>query len=292
MEEGILYRRTDDIENLTIYGYDVSYALLNSNWSPHYHRALEIIYILEGRVVVFLGRQKHLLKPGDFVVIDSMLIHEVVCRNKQSAGVIIEISKKYMKKFLPDFEVLNIQCSGTSTDGLDKEHAEAILYLKDILHRLALVYKEQNHGFMFRSSSIMMEILALLVEKFSTQSYELFPENMLAQLERLGSIIEFVERNYQRPISLQEAADHAGLNREYFCRYFKKNVGYSFQDFLTNVRLNHIYKDLLLSTDPIGEVIDRNGITNQKLFYRKFKEKFSSTPAQVRKPAFPLQANY
>ena len=131
-------------------------------------------------------------------MVDSMLMHEVVCKNKRSAGVIIEVSKKYMKKFLPDFEMLNIQCSGTSTDGLDKEHAEAVLHLKNILHRLALVYKEQHHGFMLRSSSIMMEILALLVEKFSTQSYEVFPENMLTQLERLGSIIEFVERNYGR----------------------------------------------------------------------------------------------
>lgn len=54
-------------------------------------------------------------------------------------------------------------------------------------------------------------------------------------------------------------------------------------DFLNNVRINHIYQDLLFTADPINEIIDRNGYTNTKLFYEKFKEKYGLTPGQVRK---------
>lgn len=72
MDEGILYKITDDIENLSIFGYDVSYTYLNDNWAPHYHRALELIYILEGTATVFMTKQKYTLKPKDILVIDSM----------------------------------------------------------------------------------------------------------------------------------------------------------------------------------------------------------------------------
>ena len=273
------HKKTDDIENLKIYGYDLSYTSIRESWPPHYHRALEIIYMIEGEVAVFLNRQRYILKPRDFIVIDSMKLHELVYRSRKSSGVIIEISKGYMRKFLPEMEVLDIECIGNDKSKEDPD----ILKVGRILHDLSDNYKDKNRGYMLRSSGLIMELMDTLTESFSQNVKDVLPENFISQMERLGKIIDYAEDNYQNSISLQEAADYLGLNKEYFCRYFKHNMGYSFMDYLSHVRLNHIYQDLVLTNDPVYDIIDRNGYTNRKLFYSKFKEKYGLTPGQIRK---------
>jgi len=85
------------------------------------------------------------------------------------------------------------------------------------------------------------------------------------------------------PIELREAAAELGLNREYFCRYFKKNTGISFIQYVTHVRMNHVYQDLLYSDGSIQEILEKNGVYNNKLFYKKFKAAYHCTPLQLKK---------
>lgn len=39
----------------------------------------------------------------------------------------------------------------------------------------------------------------------------------------------------------------------------------------------------MFTDDPVNEIVDRNGYTNMKLFYSKFREKYGMTPGEVRK---------
>ena len=57
----------------------------------------------------------------------------------------------------------------------------------------------------------------------------------------------------------------------------------SFLNYLNEVRLAHVYHDLQTSDLPISEIMLQNGLTNQKLFNRTFKELYGCTPSEVRK---------
>ena len=61
----------------------------------------------------------------------------------------------------------------------------------------------------------------------------------------------YVDHHYREEMTLQEAADELGLNREYFCRFFKQSTGSSFMRYVNQVRLNYIYQDLLHTDDPV-----------------------------------------
>ena len=101
-------------------------------------------------------------------------------------------------------------------------------------------------------------------------------------MERLDQICTYVEHHYMEEISLQDAADELGLNREYFCRFFKQNTGISFIRYVNQVRINHIYQELLHSDEGIQEITERHGFYNQKLFYRMFKERYDCSPRQLK----------
>ena len=57
----------------------------------------------------------------------------------------------------------------------------------------------------------------------------------------------------------------------------------SFLQYVNEVRLNHIYQDLLYMEGSVQEIMERNGAYNTKLFYKLFKETYHCTPRELRR---------
>lgn len=149
--------------------------------------------------------------------------------------------------------------------------------------QLTRLYIENAQASLLESEGIILQILAHLVRHFSIASApELSSANMLAR-QRLQDIITFVNEHFKEPISLQDGARLVGFNNEYFCRFFKKNMGLSFLQYVNEVRLSHIYQELQNTDAPIAEIMEANGFTNQKLFNKTFKTIYGCTPSAVRK---------
>ena len=60
-------------------------------------------------------------------------------------------------------------------------------------------------------------------------------------------------------------------------------MGQTFLEYLNEIRLAHIYKDLINTNNPLCDIIEIHGFTNTKLFYKTFKSKFNCTTREVRK---------
>ncbi|HHV64325.1 MAG TPA: cupin domain-containing protein [Peptococcaceae bacterium] len=54
-----------------------AFVLNISSCLYHWHKAVEIIYVLEGSVFVCLGNETHLLKEHDLAVINSNELHYI-----------------------------------------------------------------------------------------------------------------------------------------------------------------------------------------------------------------------
>ena len=94
--------------------------------------------------------------------------------------------------------------------------------------------------------------------------------------------VSFMERNYQRDLSMEEVADLCKLDRSYFGRLFKKTMGCPPQEFLIRLRLSRAAELLKVSDSPIGEIAARCGYPNQLHFSRAFKMRYGVSPREWR----------
>ena len=133
------------------------------------------------------------------------------------------------------------------------------------------------------SEGLILQVIANLVLNFATDSAPLLGDNDKLAINRIRDVIRYVETNFTEPIYLQDVADTLGISKEYFCRFFKKNMGISFVNYVNEVRAAHIYQDLIHTDDPVQIIIEKNGFTNQKLFNKTFKTLYGCTPSQIRK---------
>ena len=137
--------------------------------------------------------------------------------------------------------------------------------------------------FRLEAEGIILQTVAQLIRYFSSTSAVQLADTHLMTIDRIRKVMSYVEEHYKENISLQDVSDLLGIGKEYFCRFFKKNMGISFLQYLNEVRLSHIYQGLMDTELPIAELMEENGFSNQKLFNRSFKELYGCTPSSVRK---------
>lgn len=138
-------------------------------------------------------------------------------------------------------------------------------------------------GYLLRFNSLLFEILFQLYHNFSIKIFQADLTHKAKDLNRLNLVLDYTNQNYNRPISIDEISQIAYLDSGYFCRFFKKHMGLTFLEYLNEVRLSHIYQDLISTQDTLQHILERHGFTNYKLFRRVFLEHFQATPSQIRK---------
>jgi two-component system response regulator YesN len=93
---------------------------------------------------------------------------------------------------------------------------------------------------------------------------------------------KYVSLHLDRRISLEEVAEHCYLNPSYFSRFFKKEVGESFIEYVTRMKMERA-KELLDQTSHSGsKICEMLGYDNQSYFIKTFKSHAGMTPVEYR----------
>ena len=97
---------------------------------------------------------------------------------------------------------------------------------------------------------------------------------------RLSNIINYIMRNYNNQIALEDIANAAYMTPQAFCRYFKKHTGHTFVSFLNEVRINDACKSLIAGkkSDCISGVAYKAGFNSITNFNRVFKSIIGQSP--------------
>ena len=259
-------------------GIQIHYYTNLQKYNPvHWHSSLELIFILNGNAKVLINGKVYPVVPGDFVIIDSNIIHEFQY-DKTSMIIVIRFSRTFMKNLIPELDDYDFWCTRAT---LKKEHLEAYLSICDYLKQLAPLYVLQPLGYKIKSHAIAMYIFYELFHNFAYKHGESALQKTEIP-ERLSEIITYIDEHHQEAISLESISEHFYLSREYFSRYFKKHLGVSFLTYVNQIRLSHIYREITTSDIGIMEASEKHGFTNYKLFNRMFKEIYGCTPREVR----------
>ena len=269
----------DPIFSLEQTGIQIYYFTNERRHYPvHWHVAIELIYILNGNATILIEGVEYPVISGEFLVIDSNRIHEF--RYEQgSMMVVMYFSRSYMRNFISDLDQYIFCCTKRM---LKKEQLETYLRICDLMKQLPPLYITQIVGYKIKSHAIAMEVFFELINNFTEKKSDTKKSTRNDVLERLGEITEYIDVNHAEDISLEDIASHFYLSREYFSRFFKKNMGITFIKYLNQVRLMHTYQDICNTQVGILELAERHGFTSYKVFNQMFREVYGCTPREVR----------
>lgn len=263
------------------------YESSNDFIPEHWHRSMEVVYIYDGDMDVTINHQKCRLTKGDFMVVNTAAIHATQTYD-YARVLLLQIPYHFLTHVIPEYDNIQFDLSLKPAPQPESNASQSLCAvpadtLRRILTEMGKLYTEKPLGYSLRFSSLLYDFLYILMVHYKVTVDNTAKVQSQKNLDRLAPVIRYVKEHYTELITLEEAADLAALNPEYFCRFFKRNMGTTFTAYVNSVRLTHVCYDLKNTDLNIGTILDRHGITNYKLFMRNFKQIYGCTPKDFRK---------
>ncbi|TXE07246.1 helix-turn-helix domain-containing protein [Seonamhaeicola algicola] len=275
-------------------GYEPGKALTimhqNVKYFPnplHYHKELELAYILEGHGTRYVGSSIKSYKKGDLVLVGEELTHVWV-----SDDIYYEDNGLYNQaivvKFYQDF---------AGKDFLRLPEAKGVLAtLKEASGGLKITGQTNKEiGGILKSmltQSPLEQVLSLIKvlylmsvtnDKHVLSNYDLHKSTNPKERDRINRVIKHTSLNFRKNISLDEIANVANLSKSAFCRYFKNTVKKTYLEFLYEMRVEYACKLLLDDNLGMTQICYESGFNNPSSFSQIFKRIKGMSPVKYRK---------
>lgn len=243
----------------------------------HAHRDIELIYVIKGQLQVKISGNLHYLTTSDLVLINSNEFHSFQS-NEENLFVILHFNYDEIASHLSQRNLL------FSLDSLNEDSIKH--EIRVAIEELLTVYMKQDKESQMEYLEKAYKLSTIFTSKLLKQNRQLQVDTNLAlkgQDERLADIIDYIQSNFREPLSLDEVAGLYFLSSPYLSKFFKKQTGKTFSQYLNEVRLAHAVDELLSTDKPITRIALDNGFPNLSAFNRVFNEQYQIKPVDYRK---------
>jgi AraC-like DNA-binding protein len=281
------------------FGFSIPFCCWESDlpkfiFPSHWHECYELVTVLAGKVQVKIDGDVWEAFPGDIVAINPGQVHSFPTSENETqlrffqfeAGVFSEDAMVAFGKTL--FSRKPVLRGGEYPD---RDAADEPLYrqIYGILADLLTEYREQKKGYRLAIKAKLC-LLALAYhrdrqsESSDLQNVTTGWHTSFVTDQRMERVYQLIFKNFDNAdLNLEQAARAAALSPSYFSRLFKEQIGRSFYDYLSTVRVSHAMEFLITSDLPVSLIADKCGFDSLPTFHRVFKAEAGCTPAAYRK---------
>lgn len=125
------------------------------------------------------------------------------------------------------------------------------------------------------------KLCAEMLEDYVSRVQELKKNPSVSNLIR--NACEYIKSHLAEDISIQELAKRTGYTEYYFSHKFKKEIGYSVNEYILNEKIERAKILLAGTTDSIQSISDNLAFSNRSYFYTCFQKMTGVSPTEYRK---------
>jgi len=245
-------------------------ARLNANW--HDSGVLlsdsKMFYITEGEIAIRIAGEETVCHAGDIVLIPAGIKHDYYLREGKFAD-------KYWFHFSVEsengsfFDKYETPIRYAPKDA-DKAHIQRLF--------LSVVGKNEQGDELndLRRLSAVLELSYYYIEKTGARQ-------RIMKSDEISRVINYINDNLSRELSLSELAAVACLSANYFVRKFSTKVGVSPLKYVAMARMERAKSLLAHSDAPISDVMAEIGFEDASHFSKAFKMLTGYSPRGYRK---------
>lgn len=218
----------------------------------HSHRSAELIYVLTGQAKIHIRGEDFQAFPKDVILINPEEPHgwsghkgALVCKIYMDYYVLKNALKQEPFLFL---------CNSVREP--EKDYGRIRYILETILSK----YAEAPDGFWVES------LYYALWEGIKTQYLAASPGKTAPVGDKIGEVMDYIQTSYGQPLNLAETAARWYMSESAFSRFFKRETGTGFTEYVRNLRLEQAKEQLLSTNKTVTEIAYDCGYSNLSVF--------------------------
>jgi AraC-like DNA-binding protein len=250
----------------------------------HYHEEFELNFIQHAKNAQrIIGDHIDVIDDYELVLVGPNLQHgwfNHKCKSKEIKEITIQFHRDlFDEKFLSRNQMHFIK-------SMFEKSLRGVLFSKETIVTIMprLIALTKKHGF-----DSVLELMSLLHDLSTSRNIRILSDASFGSTEglsygsrRVEKIMEYLNHNFGKNISLSEAAHLASMTDISFSRFFKLRTGRTFIDTVNDIRLGQASRMLIDTTHSITEICYKCGFNNISNFNRIFKKKKGCTPKEFR----------
>ena len=226
------------------------------NFSRHSHPYIEMIYFLEGKAGLDVEGTRLNASMYD------TLVYPAACEHQDGMN------------FEMDCEIICfwVDIPELVLDGPILMHERN----RNVRDLFLFIYEEQHRENPLPyliENAIRMLLMSVLRDRSEIPDIEQF----------LNQIIPFIDRHYEKRITLEELARRVHISKSYLTRRFRQYTGTTIITYINKRRVEAAKALLIESEETTAEIAYRVGFESPKYFHRVFKKEVGISPAGFRK---------
>lgn len=257
-----------------------------STYHYNWHRDIEVLVVLKGAIEVAHDGDYTVLKQDDVIVYSSQCGHATLALEEDTMALVLHIDPDFFKQFDGDF--MKYAFCFYSDEG--SRYASFYMKLRKWMASLMKYSEgEDNEVPLPHRISIEKEFLAvadLLYDHIVKVRYIPKGATSVDGKEAVfGCMIEYIDEHFMEKIELSHIAAIGGYTESYASQFFKRQLGITFMDYVTRMRLREAAILLVNTDDLVVAIAHLCGFSDVKAFNVAFKRHFHMTPTVYRERA-------
>jgi len=235
------YEPQRDIENRISYR-----AYANSSVQLHYHRSIELVYVLKGSISVNCGTA-YTAEKDDIAFFPSGYPHSLTSI-EPSHTITFMIPYSYFKDFAGGIPIF------------------AKLDDKPINRRILSFISEANRHIRQQPNVFLKSYIDLIL---ATITHNYMPISCSEKCHSfIIPIISYINENYKEKITLEDISRHFGYSKHYFSRLFNKFIGCNLSTYINTLRSSAAKESFSSGKTKKTASILESGFNCTSTFYR------------------------
>ena len=243
----------------------------------HFHEEYEFLYCSRGVFECTIDSVCHKLFQGDIIFINSRVPHETSRQDNTTSAML-----QFRPPYSPHDSLRYLRRFSMGADNPLYIFRKGLPETTEIEKCMVNIFREQknkpNAFEHFITANIYM-ILAILYGNNIISADAVLPDSV--NISKILPVIEFVEENFDRPITVDDAANVLNINKSYFCRLFRKVCSCTFTEYLNFVRVCKA-EHMLKKGAGIADTAYNVGFSSQSYFNKLFKKYKLCSPTEYK----------
>ena len=245
----------------------------------HAHEFYQFVCVISGSGEILINDNRYIAGQNMIFMIKPDEMHAIYSNEKTPLQV-MEVKFKTCAGWIEELFLKNTAVK------VDKEYKHIVFLMERIIDEA--ICKKYMHEKMIATYFLEVLLLITRLQEDSTvsritQEINLRNKELTADYKMIGKIVEYVNSNFSRKLTVSELSKAFGFTETYLCRLFKKVYGMSMNQYINMLRLNKAKELLMYSTHNITEIAEASGFQSIHYFSRCFSEKEGMSPLGFRR---------
>ena len=248
----------------------------------HWHEEFEIIYVLAGKLRIYVSGNEYTASPGDICLVNPRELHFMGSSDLSVSYYTLLFPMEFLSfQTMDDLETSffrPLRNGQYSWQNQIKDQALAT-ELDPLLDELIRINKQKTGAYQLQTKILLLQF----IDKLLAFKHPVFETASNKQGIMQKELLLYVQEHFAEKITLDQLSLEFHLSPKYLSRYFKDHFHLTFSSYIQHLRLTHPQKLLENTELSVTDIALSSGFPNVSYFIRSFKKAYGISPLGYRK---------